>query len=183
MVAKVKAKAEEAKLKVESSQEQQEEEKKAPSEAPKTVQIKTDGSSVLSETNVDQEKKTKEEDGKKDSDKEKEKEKEDEETVEFVEKLWKSGVQFAEIITNQAKELENLLNKIFNSTNPCARMTDLANNLLKAQNGDAEATKQCIFIFNALSNDKNMKEIFGGKKEDFEHFQKVIKICIDLTQS
>ena len=43
--------------------------------------------------------------------------------------------------------------------------------------------EKCFFVFDALTNDKNMREILRGSKEDFEHFKKVIEICFDLTQS
>ena len=165
MEAKVKAKAEQAAL----EQSRVEEEKKAEAK-PTTVQIRTDGAGAAAANAPapEEEKKAKEDADKKDGDKEKEKE--DEETVEFVEKLWKSALQYTDIITSQAKELEQMLNNIFNSTNPRARMKDLAENLELALNADVEATRKCIFVFEALTNDLNMKEIFGGNKDDFEHF-------------
>ena len=43
--------------------------------------------------------------------------------------------------------------------------------------------KQCFFVFRALTNDKNMREILRGKKEDFQHFQKVVEDCAIMAQS
>ena len=76
----------------------------------------------------------------------------------------------------QAKELEDILNKIFYSTKPAARMKDLSEDLNLAIGGDSTAMK-------TLTNDKNMRKILRGTKDDFEHFTKVIEICTELTQS
>ena len=43
--------------------------------------------------------------------------------------------------------------------------------------------EKCFFVFDALTNDKNMREILRGTKEDFEHFKKVVETCFDLTQN
>ena len=125
--------------------------------------------------------KKKAEEGKDDED-EKEKEAEEEETVEQVAEKWKKGERFAELITKQAKELGDMLNKIFHSTNPSSRMEALAESLKKARNDDSAAISNCLLVFEALTNDKNMREILRGKSEDFEHCKEVIKICTDLAQ-
>ena len=125
--------------------------------------------------------KKKAEEGKDDED-EKEKEAEEEETVEQVAEKWKKAERFAELITKQAKELGDMLNKIFHSTNPSSRMEALAESLKKARNDDSAAISNCLLVFEALTNDKNMREILRGKSEDFEHCKEVIKICTDLAQ-
>lgn len=60
-------------------------------------------------------------------------------------------------------------------------MKELAENLLKSQAGDAVAIKACFDVFDALTNDKNMRDIIRGKKDDFEHFCNVVKLCMDFT--
>ena len=91
-----------------------------------------------------------------------------------MDERWKSAEHFTEILTVQAKELEDMLNKIFHSANPAARMKELAENLNKAMGGDSKVMEKCYFVFEALTNDKNMREILRGTKDDFENFTNVI---------
>ena len=53
-------------------------------------------------------------------------------------------------------------------------MKQLAENLTQAQAGSDDATTACLFVFQALTNDKNMREIIRGTKDDYAHFQTVI---------
>ena len=78
-------------------------------------------------------------------------------------------------------ELDDTLVKIFNSTDPSSRMKDLAENLQKAQAGDAHAAEHCCLLFNALTNDKSLQEILRGSSERFEHCKVVIKVCFELS--
>lgn len=113
---------------------------------------------------------------------EEEEEPEDEDTEEKVEERWKAAERLTELLAGQVKELENILNKIFHSSNPASRMQGLAENLQKAIAGDASAMDQCFFVFDAITNDKNMREILRSTKGEFEHFKKVITTCAELTQ-
>ena len=60
-------------------------------------------------------------------------------------------------------------------------MKELSENLTKSQTGDSVAFEACFDVFDALTNDKNMRDILRSSKDNFEHFTQVVKICIDLT--
>ena len=97
---------------------------------PATQQINTTDSNKAAEDSKEEESKaeTDKKDGdadnkdEKEEDEKEEDEKEEEDTIETVEETWKSAERFTELLAVQTKELEDVLNKIFHSTNPASRM-------------------------------------------------------------
>ena len=100
---------------------------------------------------------------------------------EKLEEKWKNADRYTDLIIKQARELGEMLNNIVHATNPGSKMKELCENLIKSQAGDTVAIKACLDVFDALTNDKNMRDIIRGKKDDFEHFCNVVKLCMDLT--
>ena len=106
---------------------------------PATQQIDTtDGNKAAEDSKKEESKaETDKKDGDEDKKDDEEDEKEEEDTIETVEETWKSAERFTELLAVQTKELEDVLNKIFHSTNPASRMKDLAENLDLAIGGDS----------------------------------------------
>ena len=77
---------------------------------------------------------------------------------------------YVDIVIEQARDLETVLNKLFHSTNPSSRMQEMAENLKKAQEASIEekqtALHTCFLTFDALSNNTSMREILRTCKVD-----------------
>ena len=97
--------------------------------------------------------------------------------------------QYVEIVIEQARDLEVVLNKLFHSTKPSSRMQELASNLKKVkqrQEGEEESSKLAIhayfLTFDALTNDQCMREILRTcKPDEFEHLTKIVNTCLTIS--
>ena len=62
-------------------------------------------------------------------------------------------------------------------------MKELTENLIKAKAGEKAAMSDCYLVFDAITNDKTMREIIRSSKEDFGEFKNVIKLVVELAQA
>ena len=95
----------------------------------------------------------------------------------------KLTVQYAKILTDQVKDLEQVLNQLYHSSNPSARMKELAENLEQfRQNNCSQSARTCQLTFEALTNDQSISDILRNSSvEEFGYLEQVVNICIDLT--
>ena len=99
--------------------------------------------------------------------------------------------QYVEIVIEQARDLEVVLNKLFHSTKPSSRMQELASNLKKVkqqeEGGEEEQSSKlaihaCFLTFDALTNDQCMREILRTcKADEFEHLTEVVNTCLSIS--
>ena len=113
---------------------------------------------------------------------EKEEEEDEDDDKDKLEEKWKNARHYADLVIQQASELDGMLSNIIHSVNPLKSMKELSLNLKKATEGDSTATKACFDVFDALTNNnQSLGLILRGTKEEFEPVKEVVKICMDLN--
>ena len=174
----LKEKEKEAKAKAKEAEE--EAAKKVEAEKQTTKIDTTDAKKTADSSEADKDSKEKKEEKKKTE--ESDAEEDESPTKEQTEEIWKKADRYVVLVTKQARELENVLNKIFNSKNPASQMKGLSESLKKASSSnDKAALQNCFSIFDAVQDDKKMREILRGSKEESESCTEVVKQCLDLT--